>query len=384
MTRLRALALEPWDAGSHRAFLDGWVRHSRHEIRLRGLAGRHFKWRMRHAALTFADALRAGDEAPPDVIWASSMLSLAEWRSLAPRPWAALPHVLYFHENQLTYPVRRPDERDLQLAFTNLSSALAADAIWWNSAWHREDFLQALEAWMARVPDHRPPELSARLRRKSRVLPPGLDLDEDSLRPRPLRAGPLHLVWAARWEHDKGPELLEDALAGLPSALPWRLSLLGQRFREVPAALQRILERHADRLVHRGPVSGRRAYLSALRAADVFVSTAHHEFFGVAAAEAIACGCAPLLPARLAYPELLGADAEAPSPWLYDATQEDLTLRLRRWVERAARGEPPPRPENARRRLLALRWAEHAPTLDAALEEVVLRASHVTDRGGNP
>jgi glycosyltransferase involved in cell wall biosynthesis len=47
-----------------------------------------------------------------------------------------------------------------------------------------------------------------------------------------------------------------------------------------------------------------KAYWQALRAADVVVSTARHEFFGIGVVEAISAGCWPLLPDRLAYPEV--------------------------------------------------------------------------------
>ena len=33
--------------------------------------------------------------------------------------------------------------------------------------------------------------------------------------------------------------------------------------------------------------------------------TSHHDFFGASIVEAVYCGCLPLLPARLSYPELL-------------------------------------------------------------------------------
>lgn len=35
------------------------------------------------------------------------------------------------------------------------------------------------------------------------------------------------------------------------------------------------------------------------------VSTAEQEFFGIAVLEAMYCGCAPILPRRLSYPDLL-------------------------------------------------------------------------------
>ena len=65
--------------------------------------------------------------------------------------------------------------------------------------------------------------------------------------------------------------------------------------------------------------------LRPLRQADVFVSTARHEFFGIATAEAIAGGCFPLLPDRLAYPELVGGRSE----FLYDGTPESLASRIK-------------------------------------------------------
>ncbi len=44
-------------------------------------------------------------------------------------------------------------------------------------------------------------------------------------------------------------------------------------------------------------------YAELLRSADVVVSTARQEFFGIAVTEAIYAGAFPLLPNRLVYPE---------------------------------------------------------------------------------
>jgi hypothetical protein len=52
--------------------------------------------------------------------------------------------------------VREERERDHHFAFTNLTTALAANAVWFNSAFHRDALLAALPDWLRRMPDHAP------------------------------------------------------------------------------------------------------------------------------------------------------------------------------------------------------------------------------------
>ena len=52
---MRVLAIEPFYGGSHKAFLDGWIERSRHDWTVLGLPPCKWKWRMRHAPITFAD-----------------------------------------------------------------------------------------------------------------------------------------------------------------------------------------------------------------------------------------------------------------------------------------------------------------------------------------
>ncbi|MFH0916725.1 MAG: DUF3524 domain-containing protein, partial [bacterium] len=47
-------ALEPYFGGSHKYFLEGLERHSRHDLTLFTLPGRHWKWRMHGGALSLA------------------------------------------------------------------------------------------------------------------------------------------------------------------------------------------------------------------------------------------------------------------------------------------------------------------------------------------
>jgi len=77
-----------------------------------------------------------------------------------------------------------------------------------------------------------------------------------------------------------------------------------------------------DRLVHLGEPDDRDAYAGLLASADVAVSTAVNEFFGLAMIEACYAGCYPLVPDALAYPEIY------PPEFRY-AGEDQLVARLR-------------------------------------------------------
>lgn len=251
------LALNPWGGGSHRAFLDGWMEHSRHQFTVLSLPPCHWKWRMRHSALTFAHQLQervsSGEPARRwDVIFATDMVNIAELRGLLPPSLRSVPIVLYFHENQLTYPVRVAAARDLHFAYTNFLSAIAADHVWFNSAFHRDSFTAALRSLLRRMPDSKHSEDVDRILTKSCVQWPGASvpsLGTSSLqsglthvggsnrldKPQPARDLPIRVVWASRWEHDKNPELFFAAVSVLRQrGVEFRLSVLGESFSDTP------------------------------------------------------------------------------------------------------------------------------------------------------
>lgn len=236
---MNVLALEPHYGGSHKAFLDGWTAHSRHQWTVVGLPAYKWKWRMRHAPLTLSQQVlqRGVNPSAWDVVFCSDMLALAEFRGLADPSVARLPAVIYFHENQLTYPCRDSRERDYHFAFTNFTAACAADRVWFNSAFHRDEFLTALREFLARMPDYQPLEEVDRIREKSDVRSPGIAaFSARGARP----TGPLRILWAARWEHDKAPETFFAAARVLANRnVDFRISVIGQSFRETPAIFVR-------------------------------------------------------------------------------------------------------------------------------------------------
>jgi glycosyltransferase involved in cell wall biosynthesis len=240
-----------------------------------------------------------------------------------------LPRVVYFHENQLTYPDRRREERDFHYAMTNFTSALAADQVWFNSAYHRRVFYAAMSDLLRKMPDHRLLDQLAEAEQQSLVRSPGIESPPAALLDQPACEGPLHIIWAARWEHDKAPETLFAALEILAAeAVDFRLSVIGESFRESPVVFETMHQRYADKIIRWGFQSSRQEYWHALAEADLFVSTAEHEFFGIAAVEAAAVGTRVLLPERLAYPEVFGLIAGNQQQYFYDGTPNDLAKKL--------------------------------------------------------
>lgn len=326
---MHVLALEPYYGGSHAAFIDGWREYSDHTWSLHTLPAHKWKWRMRHAALTFAEAIRPVEAAAAfDVVFCTDMLNLAEFKGLAPGGGRTLPTILYFHENQLTYPFRDDEPRDLHFGFTNIISALAADAVWFNSAFHRDDFLAAADDLLRRMPDHVPMHAAESIRERSYVMTPGIGLPDAPDRSQ-ANVGPLRIVWAARWEHDKNPEDFFAALRIVAGkGIAFRLSVIGQQFKDTPSVFAQARADFADRIDHWGYQARREDYFKVLSSADVFVSTAHHEFFGLSAVEAMAMGCVPLLPDRLAYPELLCSSPLLRTSCLYGGSVESLAAAI--------------------------------------------------------
>jgi glycosyltransferase involved in cell wall biosynthesis len=275
--------------------------------------------------------------------------------------------VAYFHENQITYPDSRRDPRDIHFGLTNMTTALAAQP-WFNSAFGRDAFLTGLTEVLGTMPDHPSTGSIDSIRTRSRVLPPGIDPFPSR---GPRRPGPLRIAWAARWEHDKNPEAFFDAVGQLADRpVEFRLSVLGEQFNESPTVFETAGDAFSEHVDHWGFLP-RAEYLAALGEADVIVSTAMHEFFGVSIVEAAAAGAMPVLPNRLAYPEVFSLGrVEGADDLFYDGSTAGLTAKLIDLADRLAAGGTVWRsdPALARDMVAPLQWPRHAPVLDDALD----------------
>ncbi|XP_069087850.1 tRNA-queuosine alpha-mannosyltransferase isoform X1 [Pleurodeles waltl] len=410
------LIIEAFYGGSHKQLADLLVEEFENSV-LCSLPAKKWHWRARTSALNFMQTVPASDQY--SILFASSVLNLAELVALRP-DLGKLKKVLYFHENQLVYPVRKSQERDFQYGYNQVLSCLVADVVVFNSLYNMESFLTSICGFMRLMPDHRPKNLEGLIRPRCQVLHfpvrfPDISkfrlphckrthlqsrsavrgetcLADSVPAPQENTTGnlmdnstqeqesvhflsqlerlhspvvkaddlemanvsrnaksdqqygehfvnsnisenvavqtPLHIVWPHRWEHDKDPETFFQVLLKLKGlSLQFNVSVLGETYTDVPDVFLKAREALGNSVLHWGYLPSKEDYFQALCMADVAVSTAKHEFFGVAMLEATHCGCYPLCPKALVYPEIF------PAQYLY-STPEQLFQKLQNFCKR--------------------------------------------------
>ncbi|MDW8299667.1 MAG: DUF3524 domain-containing protein [Anaerolineae bacterium] len=299
------LLLEPYSTGSHAVWLRDLQRFSRHTIVTLTLKGSYWQWRMQGGAVTLARLFNQSDFTP-DLIVASDMLNLPVFLALTRRRTAHVPCAVYFHENQLTYPPSTRIKRDLKLAFINYASALAADAVFFNSDFHKRDFLDELPRLLKHYPDHNELHTVEQIAAKAHVLPVGIDFAAYDAHAVPKDYSVPVLLWNHRWDYDKQPEVFARALEKLLAlGVDFRVILAGEPIGFSEGVFAPLRKKLGDRLLHYGYAERFEDYARLLWQATHAVSCANQDFFGVSMAEAIYCGALPIMPRRLNYPALL-------------------------------------------------------------------------------
>lgn len=324
---MKILILETYYTGSHKVWADNYKERSGHDVRILGLEGRYWKWRMHGGGVTLGRLFLGGDFVP-DLILATDMVDITTFLALTREVTSHIPVATYFHENQYSYPWSPIDRdvakgRDSHYHFINYSTALASDGVFFNSAYHMTAFFAGLERFLKGMPDLREIPSIERIRERSSVLPLGVDfthLDRLLERGGPSGSNPLvsgggygggyggktrrRIIWNHRWEHDKNPEEFFGALFKLmDEGLDFEVAVLGESFGKVPEIFEEARERLGERITHFGHLDSKEDYYAVLTSGGILPVTSLHDFFGISVVEGIYGGLTPLLPNRLAYPE---------------------------------------------------------------------------------
>lgn len=310
----RVLILEPYYGGSHRFFLEGLQLHVAAHYTIFTMPARKWKMRMQLSALWCIQKIGGlpQSERRFDVVLCSSFVDVAVLRALLAKVkgWdSAVKICTYFHENQFVYPERQADKKNFQFAAINFHSALASDKIAFNSLYNAETFFSGCQKYLQTAAEMGLSAITSDLRGKSCILFPGIDFDPIDREKKVSDSGPAVIVWNHRWEHDKNPDRFFQALADVRSlGIDFRLILLGMTFPHSPQCFADEKQLYGERIIHYGYADSYADYVALLCRGDVVVSTALHEFFGIAVIEAVRAGCSPLLPDRLVYPELFAEE----------------------------------------------------------------------------
>lgn len=371
--QLQILFIEPFYGGSHQQFVEQWQQHSRHNFTLLRLPAYKWKWRMRHSGLSLAneanELVKRGQHW--DVLICSDMLPLAEFLGLVDSSISRLPSVCYFHESQLTYPTSTGEfqDRDYHFVYSNFINSVTSDESWFNSNFHRQQFFGSMAEYLKRMPDNRHLDELNTAETRSRVYSPGVEIHDTIEVPgvECRKRGSLTIVWPHRWEHDKNPDQFIEALQELEKQqIEFQLILLGESFTSAPNTFAQMQIEFKSRIKHCGFVENRTDYFSWLAQGDVAVSTANHEYFGIAMLECAACGLIPLVPKRLAYPEVF--EFQNNEDFFYDGTTEDFVTKLGRL---AVDEHLPEKKIRARKTAMRYDWPLQAERMDQRLDEMV-------------
>ena len=280
------------------AMFPGWQWH-RFE-----LAPRHFSWRVRGSSLAFSRCVPWSD-LKPDVLIATSMTDVASLRGMVPE-LRSVPVILYVHENQFAYPNQSVPKGLVDWQLTSIYSALASDAVVFNSEFNRKTFFEGAIRLFKRLPDYAPLDCLKDLETRSSVIPVPLEdkRDVESARVDALSENPCDIVWNHRWEFDKGPDRLKQIVDVLQQKqIEFRLHVVGEQFRQSPPVFDDIYQQLTAEQRGEWGFLSEDDYLALLSRSHCVLSTAIHDFQGLSVLTGAVYGCKPIVPNRLAYPE---------------------------------------------------------------------------------
>ena len=305
---MNILYIEPYLAKSHLSWFEGLKKHSKHSFDLLSLPSRKWKWRMHGGAISISESFNNLDTTY-DLIICSDFLNLPVFKSLSAKHIGKTPIIVYYHENQVSYPWSPEDKdislnRDFHYYFINQTTSLSSSWNYFNSQYHLDSYIDGLSKYLSTMPDYKNLETLDAIKLKSSVLHLGLDFDKfENNKIKKNNHKPI-ILWNHRWEYDKNPELFFKALIEIKNRdIDFELLLLGERFSDFPHIFNEGIRLLKDNIIT-SEYSSFEDYKKWLWMADILPVTSNQDFFGISVMEAIYCKTYPILPNRLSYKEL--------------------------------------------------------------------------------
>lgn len=322
----KILLLSAYDTPSHRGWCKGLQKYlPEFEWTYLTLPGRYFSWRIRGNPFSWLGNSAEILNQQFDTILATSMVDLATICGLFPNLGRAR-KIVYFHENQFDYPLSELQKsRNLEAMMVQLYSSLAADVVLFNSDYNRDSYFTGVQKFLKMMPDFNSFNPLEKVKKIIHILP--VPINSRERYSQNLERIPNSIVWNHRWEYDKNPEAFFEACRYLKEwKVDFKLIVMGQQFRKQPDIFTKAKAEFSEEILCWGE-QPYEDYLNWLQKAEWVISTAIHEFQGVAVMEAVQAGCNPAVPNRLSYPQWFGKD------YLYGETGKDLALYLKNHFE---------------------------------------------------
>ncbi len=298
------LIIDSFFTGSHKYWGSQMKNLLPFEVELLTLSGKYWKWRMEGGAIELAEKFKKLSK-KPDLIIATDMVNLPLFYAYAGITKDEIPCIIYFHENQFAYPesefdTDKKNNRDNHYGFINITSALFANYVTFNSDFNRKSFYEGATKLIKKLPDNSLVKSFNNI--KSKVIYSAID--KISPRNKPQSNVPI-ILWNHRWEFDKNPNMFIEGLEYLQAKnIDFKLIILGKGTEEEKVK-KLILSKFTKETLHCGFAKTKEEYYDLIAQATHLPVTSKHDFFGLSVAEAMNQGVFAILPNHQAYPEHL-------------------------------------------------------------------------------
>jgi len=322
MFEFTVLYLESYLRGSHRTIALAYKKFSKQRIELMSFPGKKWERKVCNAGVDFADRINREFWARDfDMIVTTDLMNLGDLKTLQRAYIQDMPLVMLWHEHQLHWPSEGlRSAGDYNLLMANVTSALTANWNFFESDWSLESFFVKLRDLMS-------DQIYDLIRKKSSVLYMGVDLRSLDQYRIEKQYETSTIIFSHRLEPDKNPGEFFRALEVLKlENLDFKVIVTGQALGKTPPEVERGIEMLGDRVLHYGYVESYEEFCKLQWKANIAVSTALHEYFGLAVVENLYCQNWPILPNRLTYPSFLPKEYHAEH--LYE-NFDDLVNKLR-------------------------------------------------------